>query len=201
MPVLSQRTANKMKMTIDLTDEQIKYLKQFAVNQHEGAEDNACTSKPLHLVQTQEEEYIHDGGGNGDYDVYIDADNPDKVFRNALNVVLEYGVYDNPDDVIDYNATCYGESINGNLIYDLDDYFDAYGITANIERCSVIKKYRTVAYFFILENARQYMKSQAHNLHNPRTFTVYRGYGNDAEYEPFFDLLMSIGSKLNTLSS
>jgi len=24
-----------------------------------------------------------------------------------------------------------------------------------------------------------------------------RGYSNDAEYEPFFDLLMSIGEKLN----
>lgn len=191
-----------MKITVDLTDEQVKFLKQFAANQCEGAKDNLCTYKPLHLVQTETLEYIHDGGGNGNYDVYVDADNPErKAFRDELNFVLEYGTYDDPSDVVDYDTAYNSEGINGKTIYDLDDYFAAYGINSKIERCSVVKKYRTVAYFFILENAKAYLEYQSHNLTNPRTYTVTSGYANKGEYEPFFDLLMELGKKLNTLET
>lgn len=190
-----------MNINIELTDEQVSYLKQFAANQYEGAEDNVCTPKPLHLVQTQIEEYIHDGGGNGEYDVYINTDDYSERFENERDLVLKYGKYDNPDDVVDYETAYYEkDSINDRTIYDIDDYFKAYGIDSAIECCSVVRRYETVAYFFILENAKKYIKAQSHNLNNPRTFTVYRGYSNESEYEPFFDLLMSIGTKLNNMS-
>lgn len=188
-----------MNITIDLNDEQVKFLKQFAANQHEGATDNLCTRKPLHLVQTEELIYMHDGGCNGDYAVYINTDDCEKEFKNERDIVLEYGQYDDPDDVIDYETAFASNSLNGEIICDINDYFKAYGIESEIECCSVVKTYRTVAYFFILENAKDYIKYQGHNLKNPRTFTVDCGYSNRGEYESFFDLLMSIGQHLNQI--
>lgn len=187
-----------MNVNIDLTDEQVKFLKQFAANQHEGANDNLGTCKPLHLVQTEMLEYMHDGGGNGDYDIYVKTDSLDgKEFTSERDLVLEYGNYEKAEDVVNYDTAYYGDEINGKTICSLEDYFKAYGICSPVECCSVVKKYRTVAYFFILENAKEYLKYQSHNLTNPRTYTVSCGYANKGEYEPFFDLLMTLGTQLN----
>ena len=189
-----------MNINIELTDKQVKYLKQFASNQYEGSDDNVWTAKPLHLVQTRVEEYIHDGGGNGEHDVYINTDDYEKKFKSEKDLVIEYGTYDNPDDIVDYETAHMKGFINNIRISDISDYFQAYGIGSIIECCSVIYRYKTVAYFFILENAKKYIKEQSHNLTEPRTYTVHRGYSNEAEYEPFFDLLMNIGTKLNEIS-
>ena len=59
------------------------------------------------------------------------------------------------------------------------------------------RRYRNVAYFFILAEAMHYMQYQSHNLHNPRTFTYSSGYANHGDFEHFWDLLLSIGKMLN----
>lgn len=192
-----------MNIDIELTEEQVKYLKQFAAKQYEGATDNVLTAKPLHLVQTQEKQYIYDGGGNGCLDdVYINTDEYEtSPFETARDIVLKYGKYKNEEDVLDFDDAFIAEEINGYVINDLEDYLAAYdvpdNVIENIETCSVDIRWRTVAYFFIRENALEYCNKQSHNLNNPRVYSVYRGYGNEAEYEPFFDLLMAIGEKLN----
>lgn len=188
-----------MKLTIDINDEQVRFLKQFAEKQAEGSRDNVCTRKPLHLVQTERIEYVHDGGDNGDYNVFINADDVElPIFENERDLVLKYGEYDDPDDVMDFETAYACDSVNDMIITDYNDYFEAYGITSPIERLSAVRRYETVAYFFILENAKAYMSYQSHHLKNPRTYTVTCGYSNKGEYESFFDLLMSIGQQLNS---
>lgn len=196
-----------MNVNIELTDEQVKYLKQFAANQYEGSIENACTAKPLHLVQTQEKQYIYDGGGNGNLDdEFINTDDYEAgPFKSERDIVLKYGKYENENDVLDYEDAYAADNVNGCIICDLDDYFELYqvplSITENIQCCSVDIRWRTVAYFFIRKNALEYCNKQSHNLNNPRIYSVHCGYSNNAEYEPFFDLLMAIGEKLNTMES
>lgn len=185
-----------MKLEIEISEEQEQFLRQFAEKQHDGSADNKGTCKPLHLVQTKVLKYKFDGGGNGDFDCYINTDDCEMGgLPDERAVVLEYGEYESADDVVDYE-TAYYDGINGKGIFDYNDYFEAYGIAADIIKCSVDIEYETKAYFFTLGNAREYIKYQAHNLNEPRIYTVGCGYSNKGEYEPFYDLLMSIGTKL-----
>ncbi len=191
-----------MKIELEINDRQAEFLRQFAKNQHEGARDNIGTRKPLHLVQTEELEYIYDGGGNGDYDVFICTDDYSETYPTEKELVLALGYYNDKSDVVDYE-TAWSNNLTDPvteeevLICDFEDYLTFYGLDPeNILRCSVIVRYRTVAYFWILENARQYIKYQGHNLTNPRTYTVGGGYSNKGEYESFFDLLMAAGTAL-----
>ncbi len=49
------------KITVEITEEQERFLRLFAEKQFEGARDNLLTSKPLHLVQKQRERRIEEG--------------------------------------------------------------------------------------------------------------------------------------------
>lgn len=40
-----------MQITIDLTEEQENFLKEFAAKYYPNSRDNVLTSKPIHLVQ------------------------------------------------------------------------------------------------------------------------------------------------------
>lgn len=185
-----------MKLEIEISEEQERFLRQFAEKQYEDARDNLGTRKPIHLVQSKRLVYKYDGGGNGDYDVYLCyPEYENEIFPDERAVVLKYGDYDDPDKVVDYD-TAFADGIDGEIISDENDYFRAYGVLEDIIKCSVDIEYDTVAYFFILENAREYIKYQGHNLTEPKTFTVSGGYSNKGEYESFYDLLMSIGTKL-----
>ena len=53
-----------------------------------------------------------------------------------------------------------------------------------------------VAYFFSLEEARRYKEYQKHNLKNTRIYAECPGYSNNGDWEPFYDLLTSIGRTL-----
>lgn len=70
-------------------------------------------------------------------------------------------------------------------------------VLSAVEENGVVKAYRTKAYFFIKEEAQRYIRYQGHNLNKPRIFADYMGYSNNGEYEHFYDLLMSIGTRLN----
>lgn len=194
-----------MNINVNLTEKQAEFLKQFAANQYEGSKDNLATSKPLHLVQTETISYIRDGGGSGSFDVYRytgdDAQRYpnayDKYFKDETEFVRVFGDYEDNIEVMSFDDAYDCPCVNDVVVTDIKSYFQAYGIDPdNVEISSAVKSYRTVAYFFILENAREYIKYQAHNLNNPRTYTVDMGYDNRGEYESFFDLLMSIGQSL-----
>ena len=57
--------------------------------------------------------------------------------------------------------------------------------------------YRPIAFFFIRDEAKRYIKYQSHNLHKPRVYTYAPGYSNCGDFIPFWNLLYSIGEQLN----
>lgn len=60
---------------------------------------------------------------------------------------------------------------------DEDDFFDA-------------------AYFFSKEEAKKYVEYQSHNLMRPRIYVNYPGYGNEGDWEPFYNLLKDVARQL-----
>lgn len=181
-----------MNITIDITPEQERFLRQFAENQCPGAPDNLGTAKPLHLVQTYEPLIVFDGGDHGD-EKYYDLDT-NEMYDTAKELVKASLPKDERDNVKSFDDALF-EEINGHLVTNLNKYFEAYDV--NAQAVSVIDQWRTVSYHFTLAEAKRYIKYQGHNLTNPRTYTVSCGYGNEGDYEPFWNVLMQIGSRLN----
>lgn len=83
--------------------------------------------------------------------------------------------------------------VNGEeqVILDENDYLRAYGIDEkSYYKVHTCNYYRTKAIFFILDEAKKYIKYRGHNLTNPRTYTVGAGYANKGEYHHFWELLL-----------
>lgn len=184
-----------MELTINVTDKQAEFLKQFARNQYEGARDNVCTRKPIHLVQSKQYEYIFDEGvAAEEYDgdiVFFEHDSQE-YYDTERELIIASGVSEN--EAVSY-ADAEGSQINGIYIWNRKDYWEAYGV--NAYTVSKTFEWKTKAYFFTLAEAKKYIKYQGHNLTEPRTYTAGGGYGNNGDYEPFWDLLMDIGTKLS----
>lgn len=188
-----------MEITLNLTQQQIDFLKEFAMNHYPDAPDNLLTDRPLHCVQTKTVEYVP-AADCGDYNVYVNIDDEDQKFIQPEFVVLEYGEYNDETEIIDYE-TALDDGIGGEPICDVSDYFRKYNVPDTIRTYSALERYKDVAFFFTRKNAQKYMQVQAHNLTKPRVFSVHRGYANDSDYEfmHFYDLLLSIGTQLNSV--
>jgi len=192
------------EVTISLTGEQEKFLKEFSLKQCEGSEDNLGTHHPLHLVQTRDEEVV-----DPDYET------PDKVQYHAVwgeqydsPQELIAGYWENqceecPIEIISYDEAYAQDEFTDakgeqQVIFGEDSYLSAYGLDEEMYcKVNIGYRYRTVATFFILDEARKYLEYQGHNLTNPRTYTVGAGYANQGEYHHFWELLFGIGEDLN----
>lgn len=196
------------EITISITPEQEKFLKLFAAKHHPGADDNLATHNPIHVVQKRRyrqipysldlEEYYDDlplqFAYGWDYDTWFDSE-----------VELIQAYYEDRDEEpqvpirpfkeMDYKDVK-GKDGKTIFITDYCSYFKAYGIEG-VAIAWQDYDYEDVAFFFILEEARRYMKYQSHNLKEPRTYTFSAGYANDGEYHHFWELLFSIGERLN----
>lgn len=187
----------KTVLSVELTAEQEKWLRLFAENQHEGAKDNGGTRKPLHLVQRKIYKEIPYTAAieetfDGERVYYLERNSggdeiTDNCFKDWFEAVREYHQnYDEEFFIADFD----GEDIEYSCDQNDIDYDD-------ISIYWKIADWETVAYFWILDSAKEYLKYQSHNLgEGARTYTVYMGYGNKGEYEAFFDLLMVMGTKL-----
>jgi len=199
------------KITVSLTDEQEKFLKLFVKNHYPNAKDNLCTSQPIHVVQSYNPHYIPYAEDTAEYfdsdDLRFcwDTDDYSDWFKSDVEAIKSY--YDYRDEVCPimikpFNQVEFSEMIkvDGNDIHvtDYDDYFRAYGIE-NMIMAWEHEEWKDIAYFFILEEARKYIKYQSHNLKSPRTYTLHGGYGNIGEYHHFWELLFGIGKQLNEL--
>jgi hypothetical protein len=195
------------KIEIELTEKQEHFLKLFAKNQYPGSKDNVCTNKPIHAVQTQRSRVAAEGY-NEDKIVYVvnDWDYMEFDTDKLHELVKEY--YENDYDecnieILTFDEACNDEDfidINGEYCYvgDEEDYLNAYGIPDDLwVRQAIEYFYEDVAYFYTLQSAKEYLQYQSHNLNNPRTYTKSGGYDNRGEYEHFWNLLMSLGVKLN----
>ena len=191
------------KITIDLTEQQERFLKEFAAKQYEGSEDNVLTVAPLHLVQTRREKVINEEYGNTDIIKYYVPDwNEDYETAEEL-IEAYYEDEECPIPIVNYDEA-YADNnfkdIGGEecCITNEEDYFNAYGIGEDFyNRVAIEYYYDTVAVCFILDQAKAYMKYQGHNLCHPRTYTIGGGYANSGEYNHFWKLLFDIGEKLN----
>lgn len=191
------------KITIDLTEEQERFLKEFAAKQYPGSEDNNITETPIHLVQTQRTRVINPEYEDADIIKYVVSD-WDADFDSPEELVEAY--YEDEEcavDIVPYDKAYAMEKfidIKGEeqIITDEEDYFEAYGIDSDFyDKLHLKYYYDNVAVFFILDEAKKYMKYQRHNLENPRTYTIGKGYGNCGEYQHFWKLLFDLGKQLN----
>lgn len=189
-----------MQIILDITEEQAKYLKQFAENQHEGAHDNLGTHKPLHIVQTQVTHIVHDGGESGTK-AYLYSWNEDRVFKSPeelVHAVLpELSSKWKGRDITPYEqALALGHIDNdSSCVTDEESYFLAYGIE-DVQIVSLVHDWGNVSYHFTLAEAKKYKEDQWYNLNNPRTYTVGPGYSNYGDYEPLWDTLMQAGMEV-----
>lgn len=187
---------------IEITEAQEKFLKEFAEKQYIGAKDNLSTICPIHVVQDRRERVVNPDYDKVDRIIYHDSEL--NLDLNALEEIIEH-YYEEED--INFSIIPYEEAKDNKIkgsdgkeyyIYDEDDYLIAYGINhTNIEKIHVGYYYENVAYFFIRDEAKDYMRYQSHNLISPRIYTFGPGYSNCGDYVPFWNLLMSIGQKLN----
>lgn len=213
--------AETKKITIEVTEAQEKFLKAFNKNHHPGAEQNLGTYCPIHLVQTRKERVVDSDYNDYDTISYYDQDSCEsydsvedlvRAHLDSLDIIYDKSDLDPEDEdaKVDVELYTYDEAykkdhiigVDGeeHVIADDDDYITAYGLDhTKVNKCFAEYYYETVAYFFILEEAKNYMNEyQRHNLCHPRTYTVSPGYANYGEFVPFWNLLNSIGEQLNT---
>lgn len=196
------------EITIAITPEQEKFLKLFSANHHPGAKDNLATHNPIHVVQRKRYRQIPYSSDLEDYYGHLplqfsyDRDY-DTWFNSEVELIEKY--YEDRDEEPSVSIKPFKEIYckevmgkDGKTIFiaDYSDYFKAYGIEINAIAWQE-EYYEDVAFFFILEEARRYMKYQSHNLKEPRTYTFSAGYANDGEYHHFWELLFNIGKQLS----
>lgn len=191
-------------INIELTDEQIKFLKLFAENHYAGAKDNLYTNYPIHIVQNKRYEYIpYSVEIRLHYEgfplVFSIDDDRHYWYENEIEAVKAWYEDECPIPIKSFEDLYWEEikDIDGNLvtIISYEDYFRAYGID-NATVAWRTYYWENVAFFFIRKEAIRYMEYQRHNLIEPRVYTFSSGYSNFGDFEHFWDLLMSIGEKL-----
>jgi len=196
------------EITLTLTEEQVKFLKQFAAKQYHGAKDNLCTGYPIHMVETKRYDYVpyhpdiawayEDNPLSFTYD-----EDYELWFEDEKEMVEEWREYSGDESEIEIKTF---EELKGNRVENPDgmqmyvnnyeDYFKMYGV--KLVAMSWKKPYyEKVAPFFILEEAKRYIEYQRHNLHKPRVYTYGAGYANYGDFTHFWEVLMQAGSELN----
>ena len=177
-------------MEINLTQQEIKFLKQFAKKQQDGAKDNVGTLTPIHVVERKHKHFVEDGSD----EAWIDPDN-------------EYEEFESFDDLVEArikrgeNLPPYGEvkyeDVNDVWIDDQKSYCKAYGINAYSGR--YVESHQPVAFFLILDEAKRYKNGyQSHNCGDCRVYTYGLGYSNTGDMPTFRALLMRLGQQLIT---
>ena len=193
------------EITVSITEEQGKYLKEFSAKQCEGSKDNVGTHHPLHLVQTQDEVVVDPDYEDAEKELYH-VDDWQEDYDSPQEMIVAY--WEQQDEECPIEIVSFDESYSqdefmdvtgeGQVIVFVKDYLTAYGIDEEFYCIvNIGYRYRTVATFFILDEAKKYIEYQGHNLTNPRTYTIDGGYANKGEYHHFWELLFGIGESLN----
>ena len=193
------------EITITLTEQQEKFLKMFAANHGPNSEDNVCTHKPIHTVQTQRERVVDPDYSDVDCIKYYVPDFTEAYDtpEELVKAYYEYNDEECPIAIVTHKEAYDQErfiDIDGEeqVVFGVKDYFEAYGIPKDFyTECHIEKYYEDAARFFILAEAKRYIEYQGHNLCNPRTYTYGPGYANHGDYESFWDLLYGMGKMLN----
>lgn len=174
-----------MHITVELTEQERKFLAELAAKQYEGAPDNLGTRTPIHIVERIEKEFVED---NSD-EAFLDVDNDYQEYESwgaLIDARRARG-----ENLPEYEDVEY-EHVNGVWINSLADYCKAYHINAYSGR--YITSYHPVAFFFVRDEAVRYRDGyQAHNCGNCRIYTYSPGYANEGDFPVFRELLMKMG--------
>lgn len=197
---MSESTLTKIE--IEINDIQKHFLKKFAEKHYLGSEENSATICPIHVVQTRKERAIDPKYQDPDTITFFNKDMG--LGFSSLEKMIKY-YYKDKD--LNVSIIPYNEAINTSIvgydtkfysIYNEDSYLKAYGIDPfTVSKVYIEYYYENVAYFFIKDEANEYIEYQKHNLIAPRVYTFSPGYANCSEYIPFWNLLLNIGQKLN----
>lgn len=187
------------KVVVELTEAQEKFLKKFNEDHYMGSKKNLCTYMPIHVVESLEYTYIPYDWHLEDYSLdghICFVEDEEHVYHSIDELTKAWNENTEEEYNIPYYETVKEQTINYVDIYNEEDYINAYQIE-NIEVYYALENYKSIAFFFIREEAERYLKYQSHNLTNPRVYTYSPGYSNYGEYTHFFELLQKIGEQLN----
>jgi len=152
---------------LKFSEQEEKFLKEFYEKQHSGAKDNVGTRDAIHVVERVVEEFVP-VPGEGEW--YYDG----KCYY-GFDSLLEALRKEKPD-LPEYDEVVY-EEVNSREIWEDIDYIKAFDIEAYEGK--IVRSYRPVAYFFILDEAKRYKNEyQAHNCSDCRIYTSSLGYSN-----------------------
>ena len=185
-------------MNIELNEQEVRFLKEFACKQYEGAKDNIETRTPIHVVERKQVEFVEteDEGESWCCDS------------------LEGQVFDNLQDLLDAAVENYlvtqerlghlsTESFYCELssledccsIDEQKDFLQMVSIEARFGR--EVISYTPVAFFLIRDEAVRYKDGyQKHNCADCRIYTYGLGYSNNGDLPVFRNLLMRMGQDL-----
>lgn len=188
-----------MEIKLNITDKNdIAFFKEFYMKHGLSTKDNLCTYKPIHIVQSENHIYVP-------YDenlINTWSDDWEMCFMETSDNSIEKCEVEFLKDFFDIDARPYEEleceelELNGQNfgIYSYDDYFEYYGLESSDYEIVCRKPYwENRAYFFIRDQAEQYLKYQKHNLGKAQIYTESPGYANYGEYDTFYDTLLRIG--------
>jgi len=177
----------KNTVSIELTEQEARFLAEFAEKQYEGAEGNVGTRTPIHVVERKEQYF-----SQGDGDEWLCEDNDYKIYKD-LDAMIE-DLRESGKEIPPYDEVGY-EDVNDVWITDGESYCEAYGI--NAQRGRSIDTYRPVAFFLIRDEAVRYKNGyQAHNCGDCRIYTYGLGYSNNGDLPVFREMLMKLGRQL-----
>lgn len=195
------------EITFSITSQQELFLKRFAENHYPGAYDNHCTAYPIHFVENKRYHHIPYSEdikwAYEDEPLVFTFDSDYEHWQNSeVETVREFYECSGEDCSIEIKhfteLDCKDvTSVSGKEIFvtNYNDYFEVYGV--KLQAMAWQKEYyEKTALFFVREEAEKYVKYQAHNLNEPRIYTYSSGYANKGDYTHFWDLLMSVGTKL-----
>jgi len=175
------------EINIELTEQEAKYLAEFAEKQYEGAEGNVGTRTPIHVVERKEQYF-----SQGDGDEWLCEDNDYKIYKDLDAMIKD--LRESGKEIPPYDEVGY-EDVNDVWITDGESYCEAYGIHAQCG--SIIETYRPVAFFLIRDEAVRYKDGyQKHNCGDCRIYTYGLGYSNNGDLPVFRELLMKLGRQL-----
>ena len=176
------------KITIELTEKQENFLKEFAAKQYDGAKDNVGTRTPIHVVERKEDIFIENENGN----CFLLCQGKSEIYE-SFELLQQKIRENNNNPTFEAVKNSY---FNDFFICNYLDYFDALGLDIKIGE--VEHRYEPIAYFFILDEARRYMNEyQSHNCENCRIYTRGLGYSNYGDMPVFRNLLFTMGKQLN----
>jgi len=179
-----------MDFKVNLNNDEISFLKQFAEKQKEGAKDNVGTKTPIHLVERIRKEYIESDDGCA----WVWNDDCEWKTFDSFDEMLDYARKATKENYPPYDDVEY-EDVNDVWVESEKAYCEAYSIKAF--PCKMVEYTEPVAFFFILDEAKAYMNDyQKHNCGDCRIYTYGLGYSNKGDLPVFRELLMKMGTAL-----